>query len=257
MIIQYGFVTLFVAAFPLAPLFALLNNIVEIRLDAQKMIVQSRRPIAERVEDIGTWYGILETITHLAVITNVFILWKSYRENFNLFLTSYFRLLWLPLLVNSSRSCTTPISFQQTIVWMATWILLSRVWFTCLIFWFPLIENLILILKSTNLICISNIVSVGNRSPLPSPLLKFRNISYSSLSYWSWFHLLLPCNERTKSTVWSHQRFLDNPRISICFCRDIWTFRFLNIVHLQVSDSWWAQRNHYSKTIRTTRCQRI
>ncbi|GIX67075.1 anoctamin-4 [Caerostris extrusa] len=32
MVIQFGFVTLFVAAFPLAPLFALLNNIVEIRL---------------------------------------------------------------------------------------------------------------------------------------------------------------------------------------------------------------------------------
>uniref|UniRef100_T1H5H3 Anoctamin n=1 Tax=Megaselia scalaris TaxID=36166 RepID=T1H5H3_MEGSC len=31
MILQYGFVTLFVAAFPLAPLFALLNNIAEIR----------------------------------------------------------------------------------------------------------------------------------------------------------------------------------------------------------------------------------
>ena len=35
--IQYGFITLFVAAFPLAPLFALLNNIFEIRLDARKV----------------------------------------------------------------------------------------------------------------------------------------------------------------------------------------------------------------------------
>jgi hypothetical protein len=31
MVIQYGFVTLFVAAFPLAPFFALFNNIIEIR----------------------------------------------------------------------------------------------------------------------------------------------------------------------------------------------------------------------------------
>ncbi len=30
-VIQYGFITLFVAAFPLAPFFALLNNILEIR----------------------------------------------------------------------------------------------------------------------------------------------------------------------------------------------------------------------------------
>ena len=32
MVIQYGFVTLFVAAFPLAPLFALINNIFEVRI---------------------------------------------------------------------------------------------------------------------------------------------------------------------------------------------------------------------------------
>ena len=37
-VIQYGFITLFVAAFPLAPLFALINNIIEIRLDAYKMV---------------------------------------------------------------------------------------------------------------------------------------------------------------------------------------------------------------------------
>lgn len=53
LVIQYGFVTLFVAAFPLAPLFALINNIAEIRLDAYKMVSQARRPLAERVEDIG------------------------------------------------------------------------------------------------------------------------------------------------------------------------------------------------------------
>ena len=35
--IQYGFITLFVAAFPLAPFFAFINNIVEIRLDATKV----------------------------------------------------------------------------------------------------------------------------------------------------------------------------------------------------------------------------
>lgn len=70
-VIQYGFVTLFVAAFPLAPLFALLNNIAEIRLDAYKMVTQSRRPLAERVEDIGAWYGILRIITYVSIVSNV------------------------------------------------------------------------------------------------------------------------------------------------------------------------------------------
>lgn len=59
------------AAFPLAPFFALLNNIGEIRLDAYKMVTQARRPLAERVEDIGAWYGILRMITYAAVVTNV------------------------------------------------------------------------------------------------------------------------------------------------------------------------------------------
>ncbi|RXN09471.1 anoctamin-1-like isoform X4 [Labeo rohita] len=52
MIIQFGFVTLFVASFPLAPLFALLNNIIEIRLDAKKFVAELRRPDAARAKDI-------------------------------------------------------------------------------------------------------------------------------------------------------------------------------------------------------------
>uniref|UniRef100_A0AAZ3PYZ0 Anoctamin n=1 Tax=Oncorhynchus tshawytscha TaxID=74940 RepID=A0AAZ3PYZ0_ONCTS len=54
MIIQYGFVTIFVASFPLAPLFALLNNVIEIRLDAAKFTTEIRRPDAVRCKDIGT-----------------------------------------------------------------------------------------------------------------------------------------------------------------------------------------------------------
>ncbi|ERL87846.1 hypothetical protein D910_05234, partial [Dendroctonus ponderosae] len=77
MILQYGFVTLFVAAFPLAPLCALINNVAEIRLDAYKMVTQARRPLAERVEDIGAWYGILKAITYAAVVSNV----RKFREN--------------------------------------------------------------------------------------------------------------------------------------------------------------------------------
>ena len=45
--------TIFVAAFPLAPLFALLNNVIEVRLDAYKLVTQWKRPIAARAHDIG------------------------------------------------------------------------------------------------------------------------------------------------------------------------------------------------------------
>ena len=66
-VIQYGFVTIFVAAFPLAPLFALLNNWVEIRLDAHKFVVVFRRPVSERAQDIGKTI-LLSGRLHLSVI---------------------------------------------------------------------------------------------------------------------------------------------------------------------------------------------
>ncbi|XP_068810871.1 anoctamin-7 isoform X9 [Struthio camelus] len=74
MVMQFGFITIFVAACPLAPLFALLNNWVEIRLDAQKFVCDYRRPVAERAQGIGIWFYILEVITHLAVISNAFLI---------------------------------------------------------------------------------------------------------------------------------------------------------------------------------------
>ena len=45
--------TIFVAAFPLAPMFALLNNVIEIRLDAYKFVTQYKRPVAAKAQDIG------------------------------------------------------------------------------------------------------------------------------------------------------------------------------------------------------------
>ncbi|OCT86226.1 anoctamin-2 [Xenopus laevis] len=74
MIIQFGFVTLFVASFPLAPLFALLNNIIEVRLDAKKFVTELRRPDAVRSRDIGIWYNILSGIGKFSVIINAFVI---------------------------------------------------------------------------------------------------------------------------------------------------------------------------------------
>ena len=57
-VVQFGFVTLFVAAFPLAPFFALINNIIELRSDADKFVSQYRRRMAARAQDIGESDGI-------------------------------------------------------------------------------------------------------------------------------------------------------------------------------------------------------
>ncbi|XP_008399158.1 anoctamin-6 [Poecilia reticulata] len=74
MVIQFGFVTLFVASFPLAPFLALVNNIIEIRVDAWKMTTQFRRILPEKARDIGAWQPILQWIAILAVATNAMII---------------------------------------------------------------------------------------------------------------------------------------------------------------------------------------
>uniref|UniRef100_A0A0V0J2G9 Anoctamin n=2 Tax=Schistocephalus solidus TaxID=70667 RepID=A0A0V0J2G9_SCHSO len=71
MVIQFGFITLFVAAFPLAPLFALCNNWLEIRIDAQKLVCATRRPLAQRARSIGIWFSLTEVIVGISIITNV------------------------------------------------------------------------------------------------------------------------------------------------------------------------------------------
>ncbi|KAM6258925.1 LOW QUALITY PROTEIN: anoctamin-7 [Spheniscus humboldti] len=73
-VLQFSFITIFVVACPLAPLFALLNNWVEIRLDAHKFICDYRRPVAEWAQGIGIWFSILEAITHPAVISKAFLI---------------------------------------------------------------------------------------------------------------------------------------------------------------------------------------
>ncbi|XP_031797733.1 anoctamin-5 isoform X8 [Sarcophilus harrisii] len=73
MVIQFGFITLFVASFPLAPLLALMNNILEIRVDSWKLTTQYRRPVAAKAHSIGVWQEILNGMAVLSVVTNAFI----------------------------------------------------------------------------------------------------------------------------------------------------------------------------------------
>lgn len=70
-VVQFGFITLFVASFPLAPLLALFNNILEIRVDAWKFTTQFRRPVASKARNIGAWLEILNAVAVLSVVTNV------------------------------------------------------------------------------------------------------------------------------------------------------------------------------------------
>ena len=67
MILQFGFLSIFSACFTLGPIFALINNLLEIRLDAKKMIFSIRRPVAQRVKTIGVWSKILGIISKISV----------------------------------------------------------------------------------------------------------------------------------------------------------------------------------------------
>jgi hypothetical protein len=70
LIIQFGFVVLFVVVFPAAPILALLNNVIEFRLDASKLMSFTRRPHPKGTFDMGTWYGILNLISWVMVVSN-------------------------------------------------------------------------------------------------------------------------------------------------------------------------------------------
>ena len=69
-VIQFGYVTLFVAAFPLAPLFALVNNYLKVRIDAWNLLCVMRRPVPVSAKGIGSWEACLQTISYISVITN-------------------------------------------------------------------------------------------------------------------------------------------------------------------------------------------
>eukprot|EP00924_Labyrinthula_sp_SR-Ha-C_P011526 snap_masked-scaffold_17-processed-gene-0.37-mRNA-1 protein AED:0.35 eAED:0.35 QI:0/-1/0/1/-1/1/1/0/1088 len=72
--IQFGYVTLFVSAFPLAPTLALLNNFVEVWVDAKKVCTLSRRPYVEKAMDIGTWLEVFTILSYIAVVVNSAVL---------------------------------------------------------------------------------------------------------------------------------------------------------------------------------------
>jgi len=78
MVIQYGYITLFASAFPLAPLMAVINNAIEIRTDAFKLLSSTKRPEYKGAANIGNWYGVLEVLGLIAVITNCLLIGFSF-----------------------------------------------------------------------------------------------------------------------------------------------------------------------------------
>lgn len=73
LMIQYGFCTFFVVAWPPVIALAILNNCVEFHVDRFKLTCICRPPFPVRVEDLGAWNDVLWVMSRLATLTNVFM----------------------------------------------------------------------------------------------------------------------------------------------------------------------------------------
>merc|ERR1711971_31561 len=74
MVVQFGYVTLFVMAFPLIPLLAIINNIFELKVDATNLVISSQRPSPNGSDGLGTWNDVLALFSILSVGTNALLI---------------------------------------------------------------------------------------------------------------------------------------------------------------------------------------
>ncbi|OMH82659.1 hypothetical protein AX774_g3861 [Zancudomyces culisetae] len=81
---QFGYVTFYSVAWPLAPLVAFLNNGIELRSDAAKICSSFQRPVPVRANSIGQWLYILRLTAWLGSIANTLLVYQ-FSKNFFLF----------------------------------------------------------------------------------------------------------------------------------------------------------------------------
>lgn len=72
MVIDFGYVTLFAAAMPLASLVTMFSNAIEVHSDLFKLLRVARRPMAVRCGGMPhTWFRVMSYMGYLAIITNM------------------------------------------------------------------------------------------------------------------------------------------------------------------------------------------
>ncbi|XP_042901705.1 anoctamin-7 [Parasteatoda tepidariorum] len=72
--IQYGYLVLFAASFPLAPALALMFNVIDFRIDSRRLLWWNKRPTPYRDNDIGIWFNLIDFINVCGVISNSFLI---------------------------------------------------------------------------------------------------------------------------------------------------------------------------------------
>lgn len=81
-VLQFGYITMFVSVLPVAPLFALLSNVVAMRLDVLSCTQAKQRPPFESETEVSTFMSILEFMSFAAVAVNCAVLFFTTRSDF-------------------------------------------------------------------------------------------------------------------------------------------------------------------------------
>ncbi|KAE9351470.1 hypothetical protein PF008_g5918 [Phytophthora fragariae] len=115
MLVQFGYVSFFSLAFPLAPLLALLNNVLELRTDAFKLCHTRQRPLAHKASGIGVWLHVLQVMSVLAVLTNCF------------------NLAYSTSLLERALPSVTPTQKVWIVFGIEHLMLLAKVWLDCVV----------------------------------------------------------------------------------------------------------------------------
>eukprot|EP01065_Artemidia_motanka_P025643 TRINITY_DN30619_c0_g1_i1.p1 TRINITY_DN30619_c0_g1~~TRINITY_DN30619_c0_g1_i1.p1 ORF type:complete len:1089 (+),score=324.90 TRINITY_DN30619_c0_g1_i1:63-3269(+) len=71
-VLQFGYMAMFAQVFPWGPLCSCVLNVLEVRIDAKKVMSISRRPVAQAARDIGAWRDVFTVLTLCACVTNAY-----------------------------------------------------------------------------------------------------------------------------------------------------------------------------------------
>jgi hypothetical protein len=87
-------VTCFFVVFPAAPLVLVFTNLLEIRMDAHKMMAKVRRPVPEASAGVGMWESVVDLLAIMAAFTNSAVVVFT-TQSFSEYSATFKCLLWL------------------------------------------------------------------------------------------------------------------------------------------------------------------
>lgn len=72
--VQFGFIVLFSVAFPVAPILALLHNLLQRKIDSLNILTRYKRPFSIQARNIGIWERWLTALSFFGVAMNASII---------------------------------------------------------------------------------------------------------------------------------------------------------------------------------------